>query len=95
MDAARCGRDHRSALFCAPFSVRKAARFVFVSYLGGISGAPYKTWVNTNHGTQYITLPTFIRNKIDHPDARDANNKKYTFTEIELKTSIDWMLSLL
>lgn len=67
----------------------------FDGYLAGISGAPYKTWVNTNHGTQYITLPTFIRNKIDHPDARDANNKKYTFTEIELKTSIDWMLSLL
>lgn len=67
----------------------------FDGYLAGISGAPCKTWVNIANGTQYITLPTFIRNKIDHPDARDANNKKYEFTESELKSSIDWMLTLL
>ena len=44
MDAARCGRDHRSALFCAPFSVRKAARFVFVSYLGDPNGDRLEKW---------------------------------------------------
>lgn len=67
----------------------------FDGYLTGIANVPCKTWINSNNGTQYNTLPTFIRNKIDHPEARDANNKKYTFTENELKTSIDWMLSQL
>ena len=67
----------------------------FDGYLAGIPGVPIKTWINVNNGTQYDTLPTFIRNKIDHPEAKDANNKKYKFTESELKTSIDWMLTLL
>lgn len=67
----------------------------FDGYLAGIPGVPSKTWINVNKGTQYDTLPTFIRNKIDHPEAKDANNKKYKFTESELKTSIDWMLTLL
>ncbi len=67
----------------------------FDGYLTGIPGVPCKTWTNTNNNTHYNTLPTFIRNKIDHPEARDANNKKYSYTETELKTSIDWMLSQL
>ncbi len=71
------------------------ALICFDGYLAGFPDAPRKTWTNIRKGCQYITLPTFIRNKIDHPEARDANNKKYTYTETELKNSIDWMLSLL
>lgn len=64
----------------------------FDDYLSGISGVPLKTWINTNNNVQYNTLPTFIRNKIDHPEAKNTNNRKYSYTEQELKESIDWML---
>ena len=64
----------------------------FDDYLSGISGVPLKTWINTTNNVQYNTLPTFIRNKIDHPEAKNTNNRKYSYTEQELKESIDWML---
>lgn len=67
----------------------------FDTYLSGINGVPRKTWINTRHNTQYNALPTFIRNKIDHPDATDRNNQIYSYTEDELRLSIDWMLSQL
>lgn len=67
----------------------------FDGYLAGISNVPCKAWVNTDRGVTYNTLPTFIRNKIDHPEAKDPNNKKYTFSENELKASIDWLISQL
>ena len=63
--------------------------------LSGINGVPRKTWINARHNTQYNALPTFIRNKIDHPDATDRNNQIYSYTEDELRLSIDWMLSQL
>lgn len=68
---------------------------LFDNYLSGIASVPRKTWINTRNNTQYNTLPTFIRNKIDHPEAKDSNNKKYSFTEEELKLSIDWMFQQL
>ena len=67
----------------------------FDDYLTGIANVPCKTWINTKNNTQYNTLPTYIRNKIDHPEAKDNNNNTYTFTEEELRTSIEWMLSQL
>ena len=46
--------------------------------------------------TRYETLPTYIRNKIDHPEARDPITKQeYTYTDEELKNSIDFLLSQL
>lgn len=67
----------------------------FDDYLNGIQNVPRKIWVNTNNNTQYNTLPTYIRNKIDHPEAKDNNNNTYSFTEEELTISIEWMLSQL
>ena len=40
------------------------------------------------HGTQYSTLPTYIRNAIDHPDSGNS------FTEDELKKSIELLIEL-
>ena len=40
------------------------------------------------HGTPYATLPTYIRNAIDHPDSGN------TFTEDELKKSIELLIKL-
>ena len=40
------------------------------------------------HGTQYATLPTYIRNAIDHP------NSGNTFTEEELEKSIELLIKL-
>ncbi len=40
------------------------------------------------HGTSYNTLPTYIRNTIDHPDSGN------TFTEDELKNSIELLIQL-
>ena len=45
--------------------------------------------VTTYGGNTYNTLPTKIRNHIDHPD------NPYTFTEEELKTSIILMRNIL
>ena len=67
----------------------------FDDYLNGIQNVPRKIWINTNNNTQYNTLPTYIRNKIDHPEAKDNNNNTYSFTEEELTISIEWMLSQL
>ena len=39
-------------------------------------------------GTTYVTLPTYIRNAIDHP------NSGNTFTEEELKRSIELLIQL-
>lgn len=68
----------------------------FDRYLAGLPNVCSKIWINSKNGTQYNTLPTFIRNKIDHPEAKDPTTKKqYSYSDNELKMSIDWMLSLL
>lgn len=67
----------------------------FDNHLNGFADVPRKIWINTRNNTQYNTLPSFIRNKIDHPEAKDSNNKPYSFTEAELKESIDWMFKKL
>ena len=53
--------------------------------------APRKKSLYTSHGTLliYHTLPTFIRNAIDHPEIG------LSYTEEELKTSIDFMIELI
>ncbi|MDE5830905.1 MAG: ATP-binding protein, partial [Clostridia bacterium] len=43
----------------------------------------------TNHTTNYATLPTFIRNRIDHPNPQD------TFTSEQLKLSIELMREII
>lgn len=53
-------------------------------YQPGIHGC-----VTTYNGTTYNTLPTKIRNNIDHPD------NGYTYTEGELKMSIELMREIL
>ena len=47
-----------------------------------------KSSINPKDGTTYQTLPTYIRNAIDHP------NSDNTFTEEELKTSIELLIEL-
>jgi predicted ATPase len=47
----------------------------------------------TNKGTVYNTLPSYIRHCIDHPEQKDiSTEKKYIFTNEELKISIDFLL---
>ena len=41
------------------------------------------------HTTTYMTLPTFIRNRIDHPNPSD------TYSYSQLQTSIDLMRSII
>lgn len=66
----------------------------FDNYLQHLPNVPMKQWININNGVTYYTLPTYIRNKIDHPEARKPNsNRKYSFTEKELKSSIDFLLN--
>lgn len=48
-----------------------------------------------HNNTIYVTLPVFIRNCIDHPEQKNDNGRKYTYTNDELKKSIDFMLSKL
>ncbi len=68
----------------------------FDSYLSTLPNVSSKIWINSKYGTQYNSLPTFIRNKIDHPEAKDpTTNKHYSYSDNELKMSIDWMLSIL
>ena len=64
----------------------------FDDYLKTLPNIKIKQWI---HGrTTYETLPTFIRNKIDHPEALKPNsNRKYSFTAKELKNSIDFLLN--
>lgn len=45
--------------------------------------------ITSYHGTDYHTLPTMIRNHIDHPD------NPYTYTEAQLETSIELMRDIL
>lgn len=49
--------------------------------------APLKEYNNGNH--HYKTLPTYIRNCIDHP------NPNNSYSEEEIKQSIDYMLTLI
>lgn len=70
----------------------------FDKYLASLSDVSLKTWINKKNGrtTQYDTLPTFIRNKIDHPEAKNPNtHKTYSYSSSEFKSSIEWMLSQL
>lgn len=71
----------------------------FDRFLNRIVAVPHKKWEHLNrNGTiiTYETLPTFIRNKIDHPEAiNPITNKRYGFTEKELKISIDFLLKQL
>lgn len=48
-----------------------------------------------HNNTIYVTLPVYIRNCIDHPEQKNDNGRKYTYTNDELKKSIDFMLSKL
>lgn len=47
-----------------------------------------KISVNTRSNTTYFTLPTYIRNAIDHPDSGNI------YTEDELQTSIELLIDL-
>lgn len=70
----------------------------FDKYLNGIFSVPHKKWeyLKNNRTITYDTLPTFIRNKIDHPEAiSPTTNKHYVFTKRELKISIDFLLDQL
>ena len=50
---------------------------------------PHSFTNSRNHITNYMTLPTFIRNRIDHPDPNDP----YTYNQ--LRTSIDLMREII
>lgn len=79
-------------------SIKKESSLAcFDKYLSSLPGVCKKDWIKSNHSqTQYTTLPTFIRNKIDHPEAKNpTTNKPYSYSVDELKKSIDWMLSQL
>lgn len=70
----------------------------FDKYLNGVTSVPRKKWKHVYRGKTsiYETLPTFIRNKIDHPEAINPETKKhYSYTKKELKISIDFLLSQL
>lgn len=70
----------------------------FDKYLNGVTSVPCKKWEHVYRGKTsiYKTLPTFIRNKIDHPEAINPETKKhYSYTKKELKISIDFLLSQL
>ena len=70
----------------------------FDKYLNGVTSVPRKKWkhVYRDKTSIYETLPTFIRNKIDHPEAINPETKKhYSYTKKELKISIDFLLSQL
>jgi predicted ATPase len=56
-------------------------------YLESQNDVPLKAY--TYNKTTYKTLPTYIRNCIDHP------NSTHNYTDEELKTSVDFMLSKL
>ena len=69
----------------------------FDQYLKQQSGVVLKTWVHKNKkgNTTYETLSTFVRNKIDHPEAKSPTGKVYEFSEEEMNRSIDFLYSLL
>ncbi len=76
----------------------------FDIYLEGLDNIPVKKWKHENRDrsgkvtgtTEYNTLPTFIRNKIDHPEAKNPDNaKKYSYSDKELKSSVEFLLSIL
>ena len=58
----------------------------FDQYLKQQSGVVLKTWVHKNKkgNTTYETLSTFVRNKIDHPEAKSPTGKVYEFSEEEM-----------
>ena len=69
--------------------------FEYMTYQ--VSGTDYKitpspqsekSAINPNSGTNYQTLPTYIRNAIDHPDSGN------TFTDEELNISIELLVEL-
>ena len=48
----------------------------------------------TYRNTTYETLPTYIRNVIDHPDDQNSQNRR-EYTQEELKKSIEFLISLI
>jgi len=56
-----------------------------------------KSWrkeINGNpQNPENVTLPTFVRNKVHHPENQTMQNENYTFDE--LKSSIDAMINLI
>ncbi len=68
----------------------------FDTYLNSLSNVKRKNWEHLNRDgsiTVYKTLPTFVRNKIDHPEAKNpTTGDNYGFTEDELKKSIIFLL---
>ncbi len=71
----------------------------FDNYLYRLGRVPLKEWKylnRQNNITSYKTLPTFIRNKIDHPEGKDPQtNINYEYTEGEFIQSIEWLLSII
>lgn len=71
----------------------------FDNYLSSLANVPLKEWKNLNKQgniTIYKTLPTFIRNKIDHPEGKEPQtNINYEYTEEEFIRSIEWLLSII
>lgn len=73
---------------------------VFDNYLNTIIDVNRKTWQHKQRNgsiVTYQTLPTYIRNKIDHPEAKNpTNNRVYNmYTELELLESIEFLLNQL
>jgi hypothetical protein len=76
----------------------------FDDYLKGLNGICLKKWKHENKDkngyvtsiTTYETLPTFIRNKIDHPEAKNPDtNKIYNYTYSEIEKSIEFLLNII
>lgn len=67
--------------------IKKDSIIAFDNYLNTIKGVRQKVWQFND--TTYNTLPTFIRNKIDHPDGDGE------FSYKELVSSINFLLKQL
>lgn len=66
----------------------------FDDYLHGLGISKIKTWINDQSGKQSnCTLPTFIRNKIHHPENRAMESNDFSYNELE--ESIDLLIKIL
>jgi len=77
-------------------SIKAFDTFLYNTY-GNLIPLKSRQYIEKNgKTTTYKTLPTYIRHCIDHPEQKNPiNNKKYFCSEQELKTSIDFMLSII